>query len=241
MGSMTSYEYPRIADQAKTYYMRLAQDEKTRELVTELVVPRLNGKAFTVGKNHILRVTAIEGSQVADFNAWNKDDPKEMFWSGRTRLLQRAHLSVGDRLWSTPPRMRPMFTIIADTVDHKPLRHNARSHDLMYCRCNERLYEVTKNEQNAPNCNSNIANAIAEFGLSPDYVHDAFNIFMTTGLDENDRFFYLDPEAKQGDYVDLHAEMDCLVAISACPGGSSGPVRRPIGIQIYKPLIATPV
>ena len=26
MGSMTSYEYPRIADQAKTYYMRLAQD-----------------------------------------------------------------------------------------------------------------------------------------------------------------------------------------------------------------------
>jgi hypothetical protein len=26
MSSMTSYEYPRIADQAKTYYMRLAQD-----------------------------------------------------------------------------------------------------------------------------------------------------------------------------------------------------------------------
>jgi uncharacterized protein YcgI (DUF1989 family) len=50
-----------------------------------------------------------------------------------------------------------------------------------------------------------------------------FNIFMTTGLDENDRFFYLDPEAKQGDYVDLHAEMDCLVAISASPAtGSTG-------------------
>ena len=238
---MVSYEYPRIDSSTKAYFVRLAQHEDIRELVTEFLVPRLSGKAFFVEKNQILRVTAIEGPQVADFNAFNKEDPKEMFWSGRTRLLQRAHLSVGDRLWSTPPRMRPMFTIIADTVEHKPLRGNARSHDLMYCRCNERLYEVTKRENNAPNCNSNIANAIAEFGLLPEYVHDAFNIFMTTGLDENDQFFYLDPDAKQGDYLELYAEMDCLVAISACPGASSGPVKRPIGIQIYKPLVAAPV
>jgi uncharacterized protein len=238
MSSITSYDYPRIEGAAKAYYMRLVQDKNSRELMTEFLVPRLGGKAFIVAKNHILRVTAVEGPQVADFNAFNKDDPKEMFWSGRTRLLQRAHLSVGDRLWSTPPRMRPMFTIIADTVEHKPLPRNARSHDLMYCRCNERLYEVTKNERNAPNCNSNIANAIAEFGLTPDYVHDAFNIFMTTGLDENDRFFYLDPDARKGDHLELHAEMDCLVAISACPGASSGPDKRPIGIQIYRALIA---
>ena len=103
MSSMTSYRIPRIADQAKTYYMRLAQDEKTRELVTELVVPRLNGKAFIVEKSYFAGYRNRKLPQVADFNAWNKDDPKEMFWSGRTRLLQRASLSVGDRLWSTPP------------------------------------------------------------------------------------------------------------------------------------------
>lgn len=240
MPSVTRYEYPRIDEARKAYYMRLANDNSARELVNELVVPRLSGKAFVVEKNNIVRVTCIEGKQVADFNAWNKDDPKEMFWSGRTRLLQRAHLSVGDRLWSTPPRMRPMFTIIADTVAHKPLAGNARSHDLMYCRCNERLYEVIRNEKSAPNCNSNIASAIAEFGLTPDYVHDAFNIFMTTGLGEDDRFFYVDPDAEQGDYLELHAEFDCIVAISACPGASSGSVKRPIGIQIYRSRVAVP-
>jgi uncharacterized protein YcgI (DUF1989 family) len=240
MPSITRYEYPRIDEARKAYYMRLAKDDSARELVTELVVPRLSGKAFVVEKDHIVRVTCIEGKQVADFNAWSKDDTKEMFWSGRTRLLQRAHLSVGDRLWSTPPRMRPMFTIIADTVAHNPLAGNARSHDLMYCRCNERLYEVIRNENSAPNCNSNIAGAIAEFGLTPDYVHDAFNIFMTTGLGEDDRFFYVDPDAEQGDYLELHAEFDCIVAISACPGASSGPVKRPIGIQIYRSRIAAP-
>jgi len=237
MAAFTNYEYPRITGEAKAYYTRLAEESESRELVSELTVPRLSGKAFLVPKHHILRVTAVGGPQVADFNAFNKDDPKEMFWSGRTRLLQRAHLSVGDRLWSTPPRMRPMFTIIADTVEHKPLRGNARSHDLMYCRCNERLYEVVKNQTKAPNCNSNIGNAIAEFGLTPDYVHDAFNIFMTTGLDENDRFFYVDPDCKKGDYMELHAEFDCIVGISACPGASSGPDKYPIGIQIYRSKI----
>jgi uncharacterized protein YcgI (DUF1989 family) len=240
MPSVTRYDYPRIDEARKAYYMRLATDKSAREVVSELIVPRLSGKAFLVEKDHIVRVTCIEGKQVADFNAWNKDDPKEMFWSGRTRLLQRAHLSVGDRLWSTPPRMRPMFTIIADTVPHEPLAGNARSHDLMYCRCNERLYELIRNEKSAPNCNSNIASAIADFGLTPDYVHDAFNIFMTTGLGEDDRFFYLDPDAERGDYLELHAEFDCIVAISACPGASSGPVKRPIGIQIYRSRIAVP-
>jgi uncharacterized protein YcgI (DUF1989 family) len=235
--TLVSYEYPRVSEVEKAYYARLAQDESSRELIADFLVPRLGGKAFVVEKRQVLRVIAVEGPQVADFNAFNRDDPKEMFWSGRTRLLQRAHLSVGDRLWSTPPRMRPMFTIIADTVEHKPLRRNARSHDLMYCRCNERLYAVIRNESNAPNCNSNIGNAIAEFGLTPDYVHDAFNIFMTTGLDENDRFFYLEPDARKGDYLELHAELDCIVAISACPGASSGPHKRPIGIQIYRSLI----
>lgn len=240
MTKVTSYDYPRIDEPQKSYYRRLGTDQSARELVRELVVPRLGGKAFVVEKGYILRVTCIEGKQVADFNAWNKDDPSEMFWSGRTRLLQRAHLSVGDRLWSTPPRMRPMFTIIADTVDHQPLPGNARSHDLMYCRCNERLYEVALNIKNAPSCNSNLANAIAEFGLPATHVHDAFNIFMTTGLGQDDRFFYIDPDAEKGDYIELYAEFDCIVGISACPGASSGTDKRPIGVQIYRPLVSSP-
>ena len=63
-----------------------------------------------------------------------------------------------------------------------------------------------------------------QVGLSPDYVHDAFNIFMTTGLDENDRFFYLDPEAKQGDYVDLHAEIE-LFRLRSLPAPADRPDR----------------
>jgi hypothetical protein len=46
-----------------------------------------------------------------------------------------SHLHVGDRLWSTEPKMRPMFTFITDTVEKKPRPHNATSRDLIYSRC----------------------------------------------------------------------------------------------------------
>ena len=85
----------------------------------------------------------------------------------------------------------------------------------------------------ARNCNDNLAEAIAEFGLGPEHVHDPLNIFMTTGLNDLGKPFYLPSDAKKGDYVELFAEIDCLVAVSACPGGSSGPQSRPLMIEIF--------
>ena len=41
---------------------------------------------------------------------------------------------------------------------------------------------------------------------------------MKTGLDGEDRLFQEDPESEAGDYLELRAERDCLVAVSACPG-----------------------
>jgi uncharacterized protein YcgI (DUF1989 family) len=64
-------------------------------------------------------------------------------------------------------------------------------------------------------------------------VHDPFNVFMTTGINDDGRPFYLPCDARIGDYVEFVAEMDCLVAISACPGGSSGKISTPLDITIY--------
>jgi uncharacterized protein YcgI (DUF1989 family) len=75
--------------------------------------------------------------------------------------------------------------------------------------------------------------AIAERGLVANEVHDPFNVFMTTGLNAEGRPFYLPSDAKQGDFVELIAEINCLVAISACPGGSSGPASRSLQIDLF--------
>ena len=58
---------------------------------------------------------------------------------------------------------------------------------------------------------------MAPFGLSEDDVPDVFNAFMNAEGFEDGRFDTLEPVTKKGDYISLRAEMDLLVAVSACP------------------------
>jgi uncharacterized protein len=215
------------------FYERVREDEARRHQVMTHYIPRETGFAFPVRQSQVLRITCCDGPQVADFNAFSATDASEYFWSGRTRTLQGAHLHVGDRLWSTEPRMRPMFTFIKDTVEHKKLPFNARSHNLIYSRCSERALELRTGRKGEPNCNTNLMRALHAIGFDDRYVHDAFNVFMCTGYDDRDRLFYLDSDARQGDYVELFAEIDTIVAISCCPGRSSGNTTRGLEIQVF--------
>lgn len=217
------------------YYAAVSADAAARRPVRELYVPKETGGAIEVDAHQVLRITCVDGPQVCDFNAFARDDPSEHFWSGRTRTLQGSHLRVGDRLWGTEPRMRPMFTFITDTVPHAALPHNAASHDLIYARCSESAVALRNGgKRGLPNCNTNMKRALQCVGFPDGHVHDAFNIFMTTGYDERHRLFYLPPEARRGDFVELYAEIDAMVAISCCPGGCNGPVNHGLLMEVFE-------
>lgn len=208
-------------------YERLAGQEKEWRLRETVVVPPLKGGAFLVRKGEVLRVGQPDGPQVCDFNAFSADDPKEHFWSGRTRILEATHLTALNRLWSM--KVRPMFTIIADAVKHSASGRGGRSHDLIFARCSRELWRLVDGRTNAPNCQDNLAAAITTFGLGPHDVHDAFNLFMKTGVDAADRSLFYEPcDSHKGDHVDLYAEMDCIVALSSCPCGDGSEVNPPV-------------
>jgi len=210
----------------------LSKGVSSRPLVSSIEIPKRTGRAFRVAKGEVLRVRCHEGPQVADLIAFNADDTREKFWQARTRVVHGGHLGIGDQLWGIPPWTRPMLTLITDTVEDRDLADGARSHDLLFCRCDARLYELV-HKRAAANCNDNLVEAIAPFGLGPVDVHDPFNIFMTTGLNRSGKPFYLPSNARKGDYVDLLAEMNVLVAISACPGGSSGTQSHGLAVEIF--------
>ena len=215
------------------YYAEVSKNIAGRNLLQKLYVPKETGGAFEVPKHHVARITCSDGPQVCDFNAFARNDASEHFWSARTRTLHGSHSKVGRRLWSTEPNMRPMFTFITDTVEKAKLPHNAMTHDLIYSRCSERAWELRTGKRNMPNCNSNMKTALRKIGFSDDYVHDAFNIFMTTGIDDDHRLFYLDSAAKKGDYVELYAEINAMCAVSACPGGCNGPVNHGLTVEVF--------
>jgi uncharacterized protein YcgI (DUF1989 family) len=130
------------------------------------------------------------------------------------------HVTTGDQLWSTPPGERPIFQILEDTVAGRRSPRGARQHDVLLGRCSRKI-RIWRYGSDSPGCQEILAAAIEPFGLGPEHVHNAFNAFMYTGIGPDDRPFFDPSDALESDYLDLRAEIDCLVAISACPGRSS--------------------
>jgi uncharacterized protein YcgI (DUF1989 family) len=201
-------------------------------LEKELIVPPRSGKAFEVQSGQVLRIRLPEGPQVVDLDAFNLDNLQEAFSSSVTRQFQSVHPTTGHRLLSVPPWESVMFVVTQDTVRHEPNDRGTVSHDLLFGRCT-RQYRTRRYGNDTPGCQENLAAAIAEVGLSEADAHDPFNVFMKTGIDPQGHLIFEASDAVAGDFIDLRAEMDCLVAISTCPGISSGPVHHPVSFEIY--------
>lgn len=231
----------------REFYDRVAARTESRTLVDRLLVPIQSGRAWEVPMGHVWRIVAPEGPQVGDLNLWNRHNPRERFWAARTRQLERAHVSVGNRLWSTLPYLRPMATITADSLaDYGVDDNGARVHDLLGTRCDPYVNRMLSGVDFDRHCHSNLVRAVLPHGLTEFDVHDVLNVFQATGLNEQDQYFMTASPARPGDFLEFFAEMDLLCALSACPGGDLsiplwGPdardpieVCRPLAVEIYR-------
>ncbi|TPE49650.1 urea carboxylase-associated family protein [Maribrevibacterium harenarium] len=202
------------------FYDSLKEGKAKRTLVETVNIPIREGKAWQVPAGHIFRIRVPEGPQVGDFNMWNLHDPRERMWASRTRQLQRAHVSTYDRIWSTLPFLRPMATIIDDTLaNYGQDEQGGRVHDLLGTRCDPYVNHLLTGEDFDHHCHSNLVRAVLPYGLTEFDVHDVLNIFQCTGLNEDDKYFMKACPAQQGDYLEFFAEIDLLCALSCCPGG----------------------
>ncbi|KAL2261424.1 hypothetical protein VTK26DRAFT_4191 [Humicola hyalothermophila] len=197
-----------------------AIQKEPRVLVEEFTLPIRSGRAWKAPAGSIIRISTPEGPQVGDLNIWNAHNPRERFWASRTRQLHAAHVSTYDRLWSCLPYMRPMVTIISDTLAwYGQDEHGGRVHDLLGTRCDPYINSVLSEGQYDFHCHSNLTRAVLPFGLSEADIHDVINIFQVTGLDDKGRYFMNPCPARSGDHIEFLAEQDVLMALSTCPGG----------------------
>ena len=193
-----------------------------RTLINTIDLPIRSGVAFSCSSKSIIRISTPLGPQVGDLNIWNLHNPRERFWASRTKQLHSSHVSIGDRLWSCLPYMRPMVTIIADTLNwYGSDEHGGRVHDLLGTRCDPYINRLLAGEggEYDYHCHSNLTRAVVPFGLNESDVHDVINLFQVTGLDKHGRYFMNPCPARAGDYIEFFAEQDVLMALSTCPGG----------------------
>jgi uncharacterized protein YcgI (DUF1989 family) len=230
----------------RALYTRLARELDTRQRVESFVIPPRSGRAWEARAGQIVRIVAVEGPQVGDLNVWSLHNPRERFWAARSRQLHRTHVTTFDRLWSCLPYLRPMLTIIGDTVQYGLDDDGAGCHDLLGTRCDPYVHKLLNGEEFDLSCHSNLVRAVAPWRLTELDVHDVLNIFMVTGLTAG-RYFVKPSPAKTGDFIEFFAEIDVLCALSTCPhgdlsvamwgpaAGDPGVTCRPLAVEIWTP------
>jgi uncharacterized protein YcgI (DUF1989 family) len=187
------------------------------------IAPR-SAAGFELRAGQLLTVIDAEGVQVADLLAYNLDDPREVISNGRTFDYEETiRLSTGNRLWSN--RSNVLLTIEADTVG---------CHDFLLTPCSEATFRHFYPDQPVHRgCFGNLAEALAPWGIEPDAIPCAFNVFMNVPVAQDGKVSVLPPVSSAGDSLSLRADCDLIIGLTACSAyASNGGSFKPIDYRI---------
>jgi uncharacterized protein YcgI (DUF1989 family) len=176
-----------------------------------LVIGPKAAAAVELAVGQTVRVVDVDGGQVADMVAFAAGDPDERLSQNCTRVNNWSmRLRPSDRLFSN--RNRPILTIISDSVG---------THDLLFPPCSRFVYDVLFDGPAQDGCLELLSRALERYGIGPDRVTDPLNVFMSAHSTETGEILIQPSPSRAGDALELRAETDLVVAVSACPDDRS--------------------
>jgi uncharacterized protein YcgI (DUF1989 family) len=188
------------------------------------------GVGIELRMGQVLRITDPEGEQVSDVMAFasggpGRADASEWLSSGRTIDYNNTiYQSTGHVLYSN--RSNPMFTILEDRVGR---------HDFLLTPCSPETFEMLYEDHEGyhPSCFENLTRSLGPYGIDGDNIPTTFNAFMNVEVSPSGEITIGPPVSKPGDFVDLRAEMDLVVGVTACSAEkSNNHALKPIELGI---------
>jgi len=172
------------------------------------IIPPRSGVAFPLRRGQRLTVVDPQGEQVADLLAFCSADTAEVISSGRTLdYASRLFLSTGDAIYSN--RSRILLRIVEDTVGR---------HDFLLTPCSADTFRIIYGDEHPHRgCFGNLAAALEPYGIGPDQIPVAFNVFMNVRVDgETGTLTVAPPLSRAGDHATFLAEDDLIIGLTAC-------------------------
>ena len=177
----------------------------TSEIVT---IPARRGMAARVAAGQRIRVINTHGSQVVDTWAFSARDATEWMSMEASRAwFLRLAAAVGDTFVTN--QRRPILTFLEDT--------SGGAHDTLIAPCDAPRYRLLGVEGHHDNCRDNLHAALAALGITVPATPSPLNLFMNIPWTADGRLAWGEPVSTPGSYVLFRAEMDLVVAFSACP------------------------
>lgn len=183
-------------------------------------IPPRSGVAFTLKAGHTLTVVDPEGMQVSDMVAFALEDHGEVISNGRTFDYEETiALTTGATLWSN--RSRKMLVIEHDDVGR---------HDFLLTPCSRDTFTHFYPDKPVHHgCFGNLASALEPYGISPDQIPTAFNIFMNVPVSPDGSISVQPPSSLAGNRIRFRACIDLVVGLTACSAyASNGGTFKPI-------------
>jgi uncharacterized protein YcgI (DUF1989 family) len=193
-----------------------------------MIVAAGKGRAVRLEAGDHIQLGLPEGPQVADLFAFATPDLAEFLSTEHTRsCVERLVPAVGEAFHSN--RRRPMLRIVEDA--------SPGVHDLLLAACDQERYRLLGHPDPHRNCVANLVEALGELGLSPPEIPSPVNLFQNVTISAERTLTIEPPLARRGDSITLHALLDQIVVISACPMDivpTNGADRRPKPISVER-------
>ena len=161
-----------------------------------------------LNRGEALRLVNTDGTSCISLLAWRAADASERLNPADTIKVQwAATLRKGRVILSDMGRV--LFSIVEDTT--------GGAHDALAGGSTATTNEARYHTTTLRNTRDNFILAAGKLGLDRRDVHPCISFFAPVHVDAEGRFQWDAGHRQAGDFIDLRAEMDVLVALSNCP------------------------
>jgi hypothetical protein len=161
-----------------------------------------------LNRGEAMRLVNTEGTSSISLQAWSAGDTSERLNHADTIKVQwAASLRKGRVILSDMGRV--LFSIVEDTT--------GGAHDALVGGSTAAMNEARYHATTFRNTRDNFILAAGKLGLDRRDVHPCISFFAPVSVGAEGRFQWNEDRRQAGDFTDLRAEMDVLVALSNCP------------------------
>ncbi|MGE0219554.1 DUF1989 domain-containing protein [Mycolicibacterium sp.] len=181
------------------------------------ILDHLDGAAIDVRAGEALSLELLDGPQIVNLFAFNRDDPDERIWH-QTVLREGLWMGRLTRVYGTMARSRPLLTVLRDTVAADPRKPFGQHHIYFGGSGTPAEWHFAGGPPGVRTTWEQFAAALATRSIDPAILIENICFFQKSTIEPNaQRIQILPSDAVAGDVVTLFAEIDLVVLLALSP------------------------